>query len=125
MVPVETTTTPHSQTSQPQKHRTGACSSRSTGLRQLQADITNPKVIRALHKINTSPSYKVTGNTKHIRVLDDDDANLINITTDDVHFAFTSVGGIDYDAEIDDEDQLLDMFIMHTCIQSDPGEHTN
>ena len=84
--------------------------------------IQSSKVQRALKKISTSPTYKVTGNTVPTSIFDADTDTVINtIMTDDVFITYTSVGGMD---TIDDEDCILENFILHTCIQSDPGEPT-
>lgn len=82
----------------------------------------NPKVRNALRKLSTSPMYKVTANTVHINIFSDtSNADINVIFTDEVFFSITSVGGMD---TIDDEDFMLDLFVLHACIQSDPGDPT-
>ena len=84
--------------------------------------IDNPTVQRALDKLSTSPSYKVTGNTTATPIFSssNDDASIHHIFTDDMFMTYSSAGGMSYDS--DNEDDILDMFLFHTCIQSDPGE---
>ena len=74
------------------------------------------KLTRKLKNLQKSPSYKVTGNVVPTPVFNTDRSPNINVVyTDDIHFQFPSVGGM-CDA--------VDLLIMHTCIQSDPGEAT-
>ena len=83
----------------------------------------NPKLTRALKTLHTSPTYKVTGNTIPYHVFDKNDSSEVNlILTDDTFFELSSVGGMS--DVIDDEDIFLDTYILHACIQSDPGEPT-
>ena len=83
------------------------------------------KVQRALKKLGTSPSYTVTGNVVPYNIFEnkpDSDEDGINvILTEEIMFSFRSVGGI---LDYDDEDNLNEQLVMHTCIQSDPGEPT-
>ena len=103
---------------------TGQRSTRSTGLRPLRVDVKNTKVTKALNKLSTTPNYKVTGNIVPYDIFKDNDVRINHILTDDVILAFASVGGIGYDdyIEYENEDELIDNFIMHTFIQSDPGD---
>ena len=84
--------------------------------------VDNPIVQRALSKIATSPSYKVTGNTTATPIFSssDNDMSIHHIFTDDMCITYSSVDGMAH-ASID-KDDILDMFLFHTCIQSNPGE---
>lgn len=87
----------------------------------------SPKVQRALKKLNTSATYKVTGNTVPVQIFAAPDAPAINVTlTDDFVFTSSSVGGMDGNIiDNDDEDVMHEQYVLHACIQSDPGEPTN
>ena len=91
---------------------------------------SSPKRLsRELKGLQTSPSYKVTGNTVPTPIFNSDSNPVVNaVFTDDIHFQFSSVGGMSADADISMDvnfpPSLSDMLIMHTCIQSDPGEPT-
>ena len=68
----------------------------------------------------TGKTYKVTGDTNAVLISDPDpevggtdEVDVSTIWTDDMIYTCQNIGGI-Y--------ELADMFIMHTCIQSDPGE---
>ena len=130
--PIEESTLPNVETSEPTTNDVDQAvpnvakrSTRSTGIKPMNADTNNPKVVRALRQLDTSPQYKVTGNVTPTQIFEnsDEDAVAINLVfTDDVIFTYSSDGGIMGD--LDDEDDLLDLYLMHTCIQSDPGEPT-
>ena len=83
------------------------------------------KVQRALKKLSTSPSYKVTGNVVPYNVFEreskNDEAEINVILTEEMMFSFRSVGGM---VDHSDEDYLNEQLVMHMCIQSDPGEPT-
>ena len=69
----------------------------------------------------TGQTYKVTGDTTAVPISDPevggtDDVEVSTIWTDDMIYSCQNIGGIDGICE------LVDMFLMHTCIQSDPGE---
>ena len=60
-----------------------------------------------------SPTFVVTGNTVPIRLnFDDDTPSVHHIYTPDIIASFEKEGGID---------NLIELFLFHTCIQSDPG----
>ncbi len=44
--------------------------------------------------------------------------------SDDIQFTFSSVSGMGHDSDSKDTEDLVDLKIMHDCIQSDPGEPT-
>ena len=46
-----------------------------------------------------------------------------NISSHEILFQFSSVGGMD--DNIDDDTDPVDLMILHACIQSDPGEPTS
>ena len=85
--------------------------------------LDNSRVQRALNKLSTSSTYKVTGNTSATPLFTPttDDNTIHHIFTDDMLLAYSSAGGTFPPLE-DDEDDILDFFLFHTCIQSDPGE---
>ena len=76
----------------------------------MNADTTNPKVVRALRQLDTSLKYKVTGDVTPRQIFEnsDEDAAVVNlIITDDVIFTYSSDGGIMGD--LHDEDDLIDL----------------
>ena len=86
---------------------------------KIPASTTN----RELKNLQSSTTYKVTGNTVPTKVFDDSSSPSINVIfTDDIHFQFSSVGGMS--DETSSSEYLSNMLIMHSCIQSDPGEPT-
>ena len=84
---------------------------------------TDPNVQRALNKISTSQSYKVTGNTMATPIFSStsEDASIHHIFTDDMLLTYSSLGGMSAGYN-DNEDNIMDLFLFHTYIQSDPGE---
>ena len=68
-------------------------------------------------------NYKVTRTTVPFNVFDDKgngpDTSINKIITDDVLFAFQSAGKMYHD---DNEQDFREFFLIHTCIQSDPGD---
>ena len=75
---------------------------------------------RELKNLQTSSTYKVTGIMVPTKVFYQPHSPTINaVFTDDVHFRFSSDGGMG-----DEEYDLSDLLIMYSCIQSDSGEPT-
>ena len=70
--------------------------------------------MNALKKLETSVSYKVTGDTTATNIFDVNN-EIHAVITDDVICTFQPVGGMD-----NDEEELINSFLMHVCIQSDP-----
>ena len=83
---------------------------------------TTPAIQRALKQLKTSSTYKVTGNITPHRIFTSEDPNVpfINhIYTDEICIVYSSVGGTTHD--INNEDNIHDLFILHPSIQNGPG----
>ena len=64
----------------------------------------------------------MTGDAVTVQIFGAPDAPNINvILTDDIFFTSASVGGMG-DNNTDDEYVLHEKYVLHTCIQSNPGE---
>ena len=62
------------------------------------------KVARALKKIGTAPTYKVTGNTVLYNIFTNNISSINTVLTDEILFQFSSVGG--KDENIDDNNDI-------------------